>query len=77
MDFVTGIIVGYTILRGLVKITIDDEGTRKSFTYRRGTFGRRELDSYKNRKVDLEFEWGSEEHPKLLRISFPTPTIEL
>lgn len=76
MDFIAGIFIGYTIVKGLVNITVDDQGTRKSHTYHRGRLSSRDFDSFKGKKVDIEFETGFD-HPKLVRISFPTSEITL
>jgi hypothetical protein len=78
MELLTGILVGFAIIGSLVRLDVTDEtGKRRSMEYSRGRYSRRELAAFKNKQIEIEYEWGGKEHPKLLRISFPSPTISL
>lgn len=78
MDIITGILLGVIIAGKLVTLELeDDTGKKQSVSFLRGKHSRRELAEYKGKKVDIEFEWGESENRKLIRISFPGPTISL
>ena len=78
MELVTGLIIfGVTMGVGKAILSIVDESGKKQSLEFRGKYNRRELNSYRNQKVDLEFEWGNEGERKNLRISLPSPTIHL
>ena len=78
MELLTGILVGFAVARSLVRLDVTDEtGKTRSMKYSRGRYSRRELAAFKNKQIEIEYEWGDKEHPKLLHISFPGPTRSL
>jgi len=78
MELLTGMLVGFAVIGGLVRLDIIDEnGKNQSLECARGRYSRKELSAYKNKRIEIEFEWGDKEKPKLLRISFPSPTISI
>jgi hypothetical protein len=78
MEFLTGmLILGVTMGVGKVVLSaLDENGEKQSLEFK-GRYNRRELNAYRNQKVDIEFEWGNEGERKNLRLSLPSPTIRL
>ena len=71
MDILTGMILDYIVEKGLVTLTIVNElGSRKSRTFRHGKYSQKDIASFKNQNVIIEFETDNKEYPKLLRIQY-------
>ena len=78
MELLTGLIIlGITTAVGKAILSVqDDSGEKQSLEFK-GRYNRRELNSYRNQKVDIEFEWGNEGERKNLKISLPSPITHL
>jgi hypothetical protein len=78
MELLTGILVGFAIIGSLVRLDVTDEtGKTRSMECSRGRYSRRDLAAFRNKQIEIEYEWGDKEHPRILRISVPGPTISL
>ncbi len=75
MELITGLVLG--VVGNLVTVQLQDNGKKRKASFQRGKYTQRELESYKGKTVDIEFEWGDSEKRKLIRISIPGPTIRL
>jgi len=78
MEFLTGmLILGVTMGVGKAILSVlDENGKRQSLEFK-GRYNRRELNAYKNHKVDIQFQWGNEGKRTNLKLSLPSPTIHL
>jgi hypothetical protein len=73
-----GTLVGLgALVESGVRLEVDDEetGKRQSLKCSRGHYSRGELEAYRNQRVEIELEIGDMGKWKLVRISFPSPTI--
>ncbi len=71
MEFLTATFLAFTVIGNLVNIDYIDEttGDRKSESFHRGRFSRRDFQSYSRRKGTLEYEWGDDNRRKIIRLS--------
>jgi len=78
MEFLTGmLILGVTMGVGKAILSALDEDGRKHSLEFKGRYNRRELNAYRNQKVDIEFEWRNDGERKNLKLSLPSPTSHL
>mgnify|MGYP001042696611 CR=1 FL=1 len=78
MEFLTGmLILGVTMGVGKAILSVlDENGKRQSLEFK-GRYNRRELNAYRNQKVDRVNVRGNEGERKSLKLSLPSPTIHL
>lgn len=79
MEFLTGMLMGIAVIGSLVRLELIEEetGQKRLVECSRGRYSRKSLETYINKNVEIEFEWGDKQRPKLLRVSFPSPTVSI
>jgi hypothetical protein len=78
MELFTGLMLLSAIVKvGKAILSVEDEdGKTRSLEFK-GRYNRRELDSYRNQKIDIEFELDNEGNMKNLKISHTPPTTHI
>jgi hypothetical protein len=77
MGLLTGMLAAFSVIGGLVTFEVSDEtGNKRSLTCSIGNHGERTFDAYKDKNIEIAYEWGDADHAKLVRISLPTPKID-
>lgn len=78
MEILTVLLMGYTIGRNLVTLEVINENRkRQHLKFSTGKYSSRDLNAYKNKNIEIGFEWGNEGQRKLISVSLPSPTIDL